>query len=88
VSAVVVAGDGDVDALGDGLGCVETVEFEFVGAGAQPVVSTIRNQASMQSRRIIVMRVFEQRAFHRGAAIYMDFLNDLRTMRALARPVV
>jgi hypothetical protein len=58
-----MAGDGDVDADGDGLGCVETVEFELVGAGAQPVVNTMRNQARIKSRRIMVMRVVVQWAF-------------------------
>jgi hypothetical protein len=51
--SVVVTGDGD--ALGDGLGCVETVVFELLGAGAQPVVSKITNQARIKSRRIMVM---------------------------------
>jgi hypothetical protein len=50
----VLAGDGDADAVGDGLGCVETVVFELLGAGAQPA-SKIRNQLRIKSRRIMVM---------------------------------
>jgi len=55
--SVVVAGDGDVDADGDGLGCVDTVVFELVGAGAQPVISKIRNHESIKSRRIVVILI-------------------------------
>jgi hypothetical protein len=91
----VLAGEGD--ALGDGLGCVETVVFELFGAGAQPAISTIKNHERIKSRRITVILqssiqcvswVIEQWAFQRGAAVYHVFLNDLRTMRRLARPVV
>jgi len=93
----VLAGEGDALADGDGLGCVETVVFELFGAGVQPAISTIKNHERIKSRRITVIlkssiwvysEVIEQRAFHRGAAVYHVFMNDLRTMWRLARPVV
>src|SRR5215213_887618 len=90
----VFAGDGD--AVGDGLGCVETVVFELLGAGAQPA-SKITNHERIKSRRIMVIlnssnrcvpAVNEQRAFQRGVTVYERFLDDLRTIVVLSRSVV
>src|SRR5690242_8668353 len=83
----VVAGDGDAVAVGDGLGCVDTVTFELLGAGAQPVVSTITNHARMKRRRIMVIlnspiRMSNGRS-QSGTTDYTDFLNDLRTIETL-----
>src|SRR6185503_175266 len=51
-----LAGDGDDvgDAVGDGLVCCDTVVFELLGAGAQ-LVSKIKNQERIKSRRIMVI---------------------------------
>src|SRR5215212_1236985 len=76
---------GDGEAVGDGLGCDDTVLFELLGAGAH-AVSKIANQARMKSRRIMVIlnsscsAVIQQRAFQRGASVYTGFLDDLRTI--------
>jgi hypothetical protein len=85
-AVLVLAGDGDADAVGDGL-AEDTVVFELLGAGAQ-LVSKNTKKARNGSRRIMVMRVLEQRAFHRADTIYADFLNDLRTIRMLLRSVL
>jgi hypothetical protein len=66
-----LAGDGDGDAVGDGLACCcDTVVFELLGAGAQ-LVSKIKNHERIKSRRIMVIltprlrvsAVIQQRAF-------------------------
>src|ERR1044071_2875863 len=84
-----IAGDGDAVALGDGLGWVDTVVFVLPGGtGAQPVVNMITNQARMKTRRIMVMLVILHRAFQQRTTDYTGFMNDLRTINRLWRPVV